>query len=111
MHCAPRRPDVADQRFEERAVLEDFHGVAWHGHAERHARKRCDQLVEGRVGVELEVRILVPLDGPDGDSEQGNRRQQHRNDEIHRKIRLFRDERRLRPRSCGLSVRNDTRPI
>jgi hypothetical protein len=24
---------------------------------------------------------------------------------------LFHDERRLRPRSCGLSVRNDTRPI
>jgi len=84
VHRVPGGADVFEQGIEEGAVLEDLGRVAGDRHAERHAGDGRQQLVDRQVALELQVRVLVPLDRPDGEAEDGDGGEQDGNDRIHR---------------------------
>jgi hypothetical protein len=79
-----RRADVLEERLEERAVLEDLHRVAADRHPEADAGEGGDERVERLVGLELEVRVLVALDGPDRHAEEHDGGEQDEDEPMHR---------------------------
>lgn len=72
MDRALRRADVFEHDIEERAVLQQLDRIAFDRHAQRKAGKRGDQLLERQLRAHVEVRVMVPLDRPDGEAEQRN---------------------------------------
>jgi hypothetical protein len=83
VHASLRSRDVGDQRVVESAVLVDLHAVPADRHAERQSRDRRHEVLDRLARFELQVRVLVTLDRPNGDAEQGDGEEQRDIDPRH----------------------------